>query len=242
MPDKKNWVVDIGNTRIKAGIFSQGRLLESATVTGYEALADMLQPAPQDEVLIVSVNWTEKALREKISFPFLFFDKETPLPIQNHYDSPATLGLDRLAAVIGSRAFVSGGPVLCIDLGTCITYDFMDGGDNYLGGAISPGIGLRAKAMNAFTARLPLVELGKEIPAFLGSDTRSCMKSGIYHGILGEIREYIRLFSLVHGEVTVFICGGDAEIFESLTKDHIFVIPNLVLYGLDRILTYNVEN
>ncbi len=220
----------------------QGQLLDSATVTGYEALADMLQPAAGDRVLIASVNWTEEDLREKIDFPFLFFDKETPLPILNHYRSPNTLGLDRLAAVIGARAFVADGAVLCIDLGTCITYDFMDGSDNFQGGAISPGMGLRARAMHAFTARLPLVEPIQEVPFFLGRDTRTCMKSGIYHGVLGEIHEYIRLFTASYGKVKVFICGGDAEIFESLTKDHIFVIPNLVLYGLDRILTYNVEN
>lgn len=173
--------------------------------------------------------------------PFLFFDHRTLLPIHNEYRSPGTLGWDRLAAVMGGRAFEPQKPLLCIDMGTCITYDFLDRENKYKGGAISPGLGLRSRAMNAYTARLPLVDIAKQTPLFLGTDTVGSIKSGIYYGVLGEMKEFIRQYRDAYGQVDVFICGGDAEIFESLTKDHIFVIPNLVLYGLDRILTYNVE-
>ncbi|WP_162416451.1 type III pantothenate kinase [Cyclobacterium roseum] len=241
VPDSKHWVIDIGNTRIKLGIFNQGKLLESTTLTDFASLAPKLTPDEWDKMLIASVTWSEQELREKIAFPFLYFDHQTPLPIQNEYQSPGTLGWDRLAAVMGARAFESKEPVLCIDMGTCITYDFLDRANRYQGGAISPGLGLRSKAMNAYTARLPLVEVAKQIPPFLGTDTMGSIKSGVYYGVLGEMKEYIHRFTARYGQVTVFICGGDAEIFESLTKDHIFVIPNLVLYGLDRILTYNVE-
>ncbi|MDN3687997.1 type III pantothenate kinase [Cyclobacterium jeungdonense] len=241
VPDRRHWVIDIGNTRIKLGIFNQGKLLESSTLADFASLVPKIKPGDRDKMLIASVTWTEEALREEIAYPFLFFDQHTPLPIRNEYQSPGTLGLDRLAAVMGARAFEPIGPVLCIDLGTCITYDFLDGENVYKGGAISPGLGLRSKAMNAYTARLPLVEVPQQTPPFLGKDTVGCIQSGIYYGILGEMKEYIHRFTAAYGQVNVFICGGDAEIFESLTKDHIFVIPNLVLYGLDRILTYNVE-
>lgn len=241
VPNRKHWVIDIGNTRIKLGIFNEGKLLELTTLTDFASLVPLLSPIDGDMMLIASVKWTEEALREKIAFPFLFFDQHTLLPIQNEYQSPGTLGLDRLAAVMGARAFEPKEPVLCIDLGTCITYDFLNRENGYKGGAISPGLGLRSKAMNAYTARLPLVEIPQQIPPFLGKDTVGSIKSGIYYGVLGEMKEYIHRFTAAYGQVNVFICGGDAEIFESLTKDHIFVIPNLVLYGLDRILTYHVE-
>lgn len=237
----RHWTIDIGNTRIKCGIFLNGKLLETKFFTDLLSFQAYFRPKEGDRVIMVSVKWNENELKEKFNIPFLFFDHKTPLPIFNDYDSPETLGLDRLAAVVGGRALKSDVPVLCIDLGTCITYDFLDKKNRYQGGAISPGVSLRARAMHEFTARLPLVDLTDENIPITGRNTVSCMQSGIFHGVAGEMKEYIRHYQEAFGQVHVFICGGDAEIFESLIKDHIFVIPNLVLYGLDRILTYNVE-
>lgn len=237
----RHWTVDMGNTRIKCGVFLEGELLESNSFTDLLSFKNYFRPEVDEQVIISSVKWSENELKETVKFPFLFFDRNTPLPVNNDYASPETLGLDRIAAVIGGRHLKKSGPVLCIDLGTCITYDFLDENDRFKGGAISPGLSLRARAMHEFTARLPLVHLtGENIPV-TGTDTVSCMQSGIFHGVMGEMKEYIRYYQKAFGEVHVFISGGDAEIFESLIKDHIFVIPNLVLYGLDRILTYNVE-
>ncbi|NHE55262.1 type III pantothenate kinase [Cyclobacterium plantarum] len=238
----RHWAIDIGNTRIKSGVFLNGKLLETKSFTDLLSFQAYFRPKVGEQVIMVSVKWNENELKEIFNIPFLFFDHNTPLPIFNAYASPGSLGLDRLAAVVGGRALKNKGPVLCIDLGTCITYDFLDGENKYQGGAISPGVSLRARSMHEFTARLPLVHLttGENIP-ITGRDTVSCMQSGIFHGVAGEMSAYIRYYQEAFGQVYVFICGGDAEIFESLIKDHIFVIPNLVLYGLDRILTYNVE-
>ncbi|AKP50476.1 type III pantothenate kinase [Cyclobacterium amurskyense] len=238
---QRHWVVDIGNTRIKTGVFENGRLVEDMSFSGLKECADYLKPQDGDRVLITSVRLSLNELREIFSFPFLYFDHQTPLEITNSYGTPETLGLDRVAAVIGARAYKMNGAVLVVDLGTCITYDFLDNKNNYLGGAISPGLSMRAKAMHEFTARLPLVNVRKTGVSYLGTSTETCMQSGVYHGIAEEIKGFIRKYQQDFGLVEVFICGGDAEIFESLIKDHIFVIPNLVLYGLDRILIYNVE-
>jgi type III pantothenate kinase len=237
----RHWVVDIGNTRIKTGIFEEGNLQEVNSFFIFDECITFLQPNQGDRVLISSVKHPLTKLKDVFSFPFLYFDHYTPLEITNLYKTPLTLGLDRLAAVIGSRSFVKEGAVLAIDLGTCITYDFLDSKNNYLGGAISPGMAMRARAMNEFTAQLPLVNAENTVIPYLGTSTEACMKSGIYHGIAEEIKGTIDKYQQDFNPLKVFICGGDAEIFESLIKDHIFVIPNLVLYGLDRILTYNVE-
>jgi type III pantothenate kinase len=238
---QRHWVVDIGNTRIKTGLFEKGALLESKSFSELSKCNDYLMPNKGDRVLITSVKLSLKELKEIFSFPFLYFDHETPLEIKNTYKTPHTLGLDRLAGVIGAKSFKNEGNLLVIDMGTCITYDFLNKKNIYLGGAISPGLTMRARAMHEFTARLPLIDVqNQEIP-YLGTDTTSCMASGIYHGVAEEIKGFIQRYRKDFGHIEVFICGGDAEIFESLIKDHIFVIPNLVLYGLDRILIYNVE-
>ncbi|WP_460515527.1 type III pantothenate kinase [Cyclobacterium sediminis] len=238
---QRHWVVDIGNSRIKTGLFENGTLLEANWFWKLHKCNEYLMPDKGDRVLITSVNLSLKELKETFSFPFLYFDHETPLEITNSYKTPQTLGLDRLAGVIGAKAFKGEENILVIDMGTCITYDFLNKKNIYLGGAISPGLKMRARAMHEFTARLPLINVqNQEIP-YLGTDTVSCMASGTYHGIAEEIKGFIQRYREEFGHVEVFICGGDAEIFESLIKDHIFVIPNLVLYGLDRILIYNVE-
>ncbi|WP_339923080.1 type III pantothenate kinase [uncultured Cyclobacterium sp.] len=238
---QRHWVVDIGNTRIKVGLFEKGTLLASRSFSELEGCRDYLAPEEGDRVLITSVKLSIEALKQVFSFPFLYFDHHTPLEITNAYETPKTLGLDRLAGVIGARSFKKDGAVLVIDMGTCITYDFLDLKNNYMGGAISPGLSMRARSMHEFTARLPLVKVGNAEISYLGTSTASCMESGIYHGITEEIKGFIQKYQQDFGHVEVFICGGDAEIFESLIKDHIFVIPNLVLYGLDRILKHNVE-
>lgn len=238
---QRHWVVDIGNTRIKTGLFEKGILLESKSFSEIAKCNDYLMPKEADRVLITSVKLSLNELKEIFTFPFLYFDHQTPLEITNSYKTPQTLGLDRLAGVIGTRSFKKEADVLVVDMGTCITYDYLNKKNNYLGGAISPGLRMRARAMHEFTARLPLVNVNNQEIPYLGNSTVSSMESGLYHGIAEEIKGFIQRYRESFGHIEVFICGGDAEIFESLIKDHIFVIPNLVLYGLDRILIYNVE-
>ena len=194
-----------------------------------------------DHCLISSVKWTDSELKSRIPFDFIYLSHETALPIENNYGSPATLGLDRIAAAIGAWSMVAAKPILAIDMGSCITFDLVDQSGTYLGGAISPGLAMRARAMNEFTARLPLVDLKNKPSELFGNTTALCMQIGLWSGISHEILGQIKAYQEKYPQIEVFVCGGDAQSFESLVKDHIFVVPNLVLHGLNAILNHNVE-
>lgn len=238
----KQLVVDIGNTRIKAALFEEDFLLEEFTFEDFSSFLSEAKNQEFNHAIISSVTYSEEQLLGLLDFPFLFLNSKTLLPFKNLYATPETLGVDRKAAVAGARTLFNDSPILAIDLGSCITYDFMDESDRYRGGAISPGLQMRFKAMSEFTARLPLanLELGKD-SKFIGDSTVSCLQSGVFYGIQFEMKGFIQEYQAQYHDLKVIICGGDSKIFESLTKDHIFVIPNLVLRGLNRILSYNVN-
>ncbi|WP_143959396.1 type III pantothenate kinase [Litoribacter populi] len=235
----RNLIIDIGNCRIKTGLFWSNKLQEERWFGLLSEVTQYAESVEMDQTLVSSVREDQDTLRNEWSFDFLYFDHTLPIPIFNRYSTPQTLGLDRLAAVIGALDWAQG-PLLSIDMGTCITYDLLDESRNYLGGAISPGLQMRARAMHEFTAKLPMVSFDQSVKA-VGDSTETCLQSGIFHGVKGEILGFVDQYAQNHTDLKVFICGGDANYFESLTKDHIFVIPNLVLHGLNRILTYNVE-
>lgn len=238
----KQLVVDIGNSRIKTALFENDLLMEDFIFEDVSLFLKYSKRQDFKHAIISSVTYTEDQLQELLKFPFLFLSSKTPLPFQNLYATPETLGVDRKAAVIGARTVFQNYPILAIDLGSCITYDFMDESDRYFGGAITPGLQMRFKVMNQQTARLPLVdlELGQQ-PKLTGDSTVTGLRSGVYYGIRFEMQGFIHAYQTQHADLKVIICGGDSKIFESLTKDHIFVIPNLVLRGLNRILSYNVN-
>ena len=236
-----NLIIDIGNTRIKAALFNQEALLWESV---YEDLAHAKKDFTSlqfEYCLISSVRWTQDELRKEFQFDFLFLTHETAFPIQNLYGSPKTLGLDRIAAAVGAWSKSEGSPVLAIDLGSCITYELVTELGQYLGGAISPGLRMRAKAMNQFTARLPLLELNQKPTELYGNTTVQCMQIGIWSGVQHEIVGQINAYQQEFPQLKVFVCGGDAQSFDSLVKDHIFVVQNLVLFGLNAILNHNVE-
>ncbi|MCC5938422.1 MAG: type III pantothenate kinase [Lunatimonas sp.] len=236
-----NFIIDIGNSRIKAARFRDGTMLADWSLMELSELNRLAGQLDVDQVLISSVKWGREELEQALDFAFVYFDYETLLPVENRYETPFTLGLDRIAAVIGARCFQEVGPVLVVDLGTCITFEFLDSNNAYLGGAISPGIQMRLEAMHRQTARLPLVSWPEAGAPLIGQNTIACMQSGMYHGVQHEVLGTIQTYQKRFENLGVYICGGDAKYFESLTKDPIFVIPNLVLFGLNRILTYNVE-
>ena len=236
-----NLIIDIGNTRIKSALFEGDKLLVEEVFEGLERALLSWNSASFDHCLVSSVKWSQPELLDILPFQFTYLSPETKLPIHNGYGTPASLGLDRIAGAIGAWAVRGKGPVLAIDLGTCITFDLIDGSNSYLGGAISPGFGMRAKAMHEQTARLPLVDLKVKPTELIGNNTITCMQIGVWHGIELELRGQIEAYTKKFPEIEVFVSGGDAQSFDSLAKDLIFVVPNLVLYGLNSILNHNVE-
>ena len=159
-------VIDIGNTFTKVAIFNNRDVVESFVYEGFglTEIKEIVDRHPIDRSIISSVDRdiADLELFLNANSRYLRFHAGIPTQIKNHYKTPQTLGLDRLAGVIGARSIFPGKNSLVIDAGTCITYDFIDSGANYRGGSISPGLAMRFTAMNAYTERLPLVELDPE--------------------------------------------------------------------------------
>ncbi len=155
--NKLNLTVDIGNSSTKAALFNRGGLIEVMPVVG-----DRLSVTSYDKAILVStrgeVPAIEQAMREQAWF-FIRFDHTTPLPVENLYATPETLGADRLAAAVGAHTLYPDRTMLVVDFGTAITYDIVTAGGQYLGGNISPGAGSRFRALYDYTEALPLCEL-----------------------------------------------------------------------------------
>jgi type III pantothenate kinase len=238
----KTLVIDWGNTRIKAAIFVEQKLEEKFLFNEPSELYAFLSEHHFAHTLISSVNKPAQEVLKKINATGkkLSLSIDLPLPIKIEYATPHTLGVDRIAAACGAIELFPLHNTLVIDAGTCVNYEFVDSNSRYWGGAISPGIEMRFKAMNTFTARLPLVSLNKEVD-LIGNSTESCMQSGVMNGIVGEVEGMIDRYKEKYPELKVVLCGGDAPLFENRLKPTIFAAPDLVLMGLNRILRYNAS-
>jgi len=234
-----NLAIDIGNTSIKAGLFEGDELILLERFANLDQLKAFVIQKGSLPTAICSVKYSFDQLIDAIpklqNAIFLTCKTETPLNID--YKTPQTLGMDRLAAAIGGYELYKGKRALIIDLGTCITYDLLEEA-TYKGGVIAPGLKMRFKAMNEFTANLPLVEVF-ETEEIIGKSTIESMNSGVLNGIVGEIEHYISQLLLKNADLEVIITGGDAHLFESKIKSDIFVAPEIVLLGLNGVLKKN---
>jgi type III pantothenate kinase len=235
-----NLVVDYGNSAAKVGIFDHQNLVESLTFQALDALQKFLTASSADQIIISSVNEnTEQILPYSNARKKFVLSPDLPLPIKNKYATPRTLGMDRIASACGAWALFPFENSLSIDAGTCITYEFLDKEGNYRGGAISPGLSMRFKAVHTFTAKLPLIS-PKQNVSLIGDSTETSIQSGVINGLLGEIEGFIARYEKEFGSLRVILCGGDARFFENQLKASIFASPELVLIGLNSILNYNV--
>lgn len=238
----KNIVIDRGNSSIKVGVFEHTALMGIYEFIKPKELIDFVAAQNPGSILLSSVVKKSKKLTGKLKeyAKVIRLNHKTRLPFVNDYETPETLGPDRIAAVAGVYYEFKGENCLVIDAGTCVTYDFINSSGHYLGGAISPGLKMRAKALNIFTSKLPYVEFNEHADV-LGTTTNSCIESGVVNGLVMEIEGMIAYYRRTFGEIKVVICGGDSNFFESKLKGHIFAVANLVLSGLNRILLYNIE-
>ena len=166
-----------------------------------------------------------------------FLSYKSKLPFSIEYDTPETLGTDRIAAVAGAHRLYPGKDVLVIDAGTAITFDLLCG-TTYKGGNISPGISMRFSALHQFTGRLPLIDRISEY-TFPGRNTHDAIVAGVISGIIYEINEYIRTFEEKHPGIKVIISGGDGEILRDKISYSAEYLPDVVIDGLNYILEYN---
>ncbi len=238
-----NLSIDLGNTYAKTGLFAEGKLVETNWKLTYQELINYAQIVNPEQIMISSVSYSEEQLQRKFSTitPKIYLLKNTtPVPLTKLYDTPETLGADRVAAIIGAKVLYPQSNCVVIDMGTCITYDLVDANDNFHGGIISPGVQMRFKAMNTFTKRLPLLK-PEPIPTLIGKSTNHAMQSGVMNGLLAEINGLVEAYDKVLTNINVIFCGGDASYFANRIKYPNFVVPELVLIGLNRILEYNVK-
>jgi type III pantothenate kinase len=243
-----NLTLDWGNTRLKAGWFEQGQLRETARYTSPDDLRAALLQRPPQHVIVSSTSRPADELRQLLDdfdggVDWLLLSPTLPVPIQNAYETPHTLGADRLAAAVGAALLFPGKPCLVFDLGTCITADFVSPG-TFEGGLISPGLRMRLRAMHTFTARLPLPELPEPgtWPPHTARSTRDALLSGAMNGMAAELNGIIDHYANLHPDLRVIVCGGDGPLFVNRLKPGIFAVPELVLLGLHQILLYNVAS
>ena len=238
-----NLIIDIGNTAAKVALFDGGEMVEVLTESNQslDCLEALCAKYPVEQGIVATViDLSERVLAALVALPFplLWLDSKTPLPVTNLYETPETLGYDRMAAVVGANEQYPRRDILVIDAGTCITYEFIDSKGQYHGGNISPGMQMRFKALNQFTGRLPLIDSnGRKLP--MGKDTETAIRAGVKKGIEYEIAGYITAMKHKYPELLVFLTGGDDFSFDSSVKSIIFADRFLVLKGLNRILNYN---
>lgn len=238
-----NLVIDVGNTTVKSAVFNGKELIEMMGSSDYSLgfLPDLFTKYQIQHTIIATViDLSEDALAKLETLPgsLLWLNKNTPLPIKNLYDTPETLGYDRIAAAVGANDQYPGRDILVIDAGSAITYEFIDKDGQYHGGNISPGVQMRFKALNQFTGRLPLINSEGETP-WIGTNTDTAIRAGVLKGIEYEITGYITSLKHKYPELLVFLTGGDEFSFDTNLKNDIFADRFLVLKGLNRILNYN---
>ncbi|NQV02864.1 MAG: type III pantothenate kinase [Bacteroidia bacterium] len=238
--------IDFGNTFHKAGIFDGEELVrvERYDRLNLPRLKDLLAEFPQVRDGIVSSvvhypNGTKKFLQNHLHC-FVELTHRTPLPLINKYRTPGTLGRDRIACAVAASRLFQGVPSLVINAGTCITYDLVTARDEYLGGAISPGLQMRLRAMHTFTRKLPLLEL-QDPDNLTGIDTRQSILSGAVHGSVAEVTGMIGKYRKAYPDLQVILSGGDMEYLDKLLKIRIFALPNIVMVGLNYILEHNLQ-
>lgn len=187
---------------------------------------------------VVDLSERVQSQLDALNISLLWLNHTTPLPVVNLYETPKTLGYDRMAAVVGAYSQFPGKDILVIDAGTCITYEFIDSKGRYHGGNISLGLQMRLKALHQFTGRLPLVSI-EGASCLMGRNTETAIRSGVLKGIEYEISGCIKSMKAKYPGLLVFLTGGDEFSFETNIKNSIFADRFLVLKGLNRILNYN---
>jgi len=238
--------IDVGNTLVKLAVFDREEMVSLQRYDDLDKaiLNDVFRENNQLNAGIIStVRNLPASLTEYISdhIPLTFLSHNTRLPIKVEYDTPETLGMDRIAAVVGAQHLFPGKNLLVIETGTCFTYDFIDREGVYRGGSISPGMELRFAALHNFTDKLPLVEPVKNAE-LTGKTTETSIQSGVINGLIAEIQGVITMYEGNYENLTIILSGGKLDYFDKNLKNNIFAVPNIVLTGLNIILEFNDKN
>ncbi|MCR1025389.1 type III pantothenate kinase [Cellulophaga baltica] len=239
-----NLIIDAGNSLIKISVF-----LDKIEIHHEQfAISEFVKRIKQvfgaypniTNAIISSVGALDKKDMAVVS---LFCEvhqltNKTKTPFKNSYATPETLGVDRIALATAAFYHNPNSNTLVIDAGTCITYDVVNDYGEYIGGAISPGIQMRYKALHQQTAKLPQLEK-EDLIDFIGNSTETCIHSGVVNGVSVEVNGIIEQYNHRFNNLTVILTGGDALFLSKRTKNTIFANPKFLLEGLNCLLEYN---
>lgn len=240
-----NLVLDIGNSYTKIAFFEQEEMIDFKRFrgSGDKYLSKTIKKYQPEAAIVSTVTSLNPLLEDLLNrqTKLIKFSANTLKSIKNHYRTPETLGLDRLAGVAGARHLYPRKGNLIIDAGTCITYDFVDADGNYFGGSISPGILMRYQALKHYTKRLPLLQPDKDFALRSGADTTEAIRSGIQNGVIYEVEGFIKNYADRNPEMNIILTGGDWIFFDTQLKNSIFapylkIEPYLVLKGLNAVI------
>ncbi|MDR0603639.1 MAG: type III pantothenate kinase [Bacteroidales bacterium] len=239
-----NLILDFGNTCKKLAVVSERKTVFFITQSHIgidDIVAIEKKYKIRNAILSSVINDTqtiENYLTEK--YTFVKLSEKTPLPVKNVYRTKDTLGSDRLACAVAAQNLFPEENVLVLQLGTCITSDFITEEGVYMGGSISPGMEMRFKALHHFSDKLPLIEY-QSIDYITGQSSEEAILSGVIHGIIAECNYLIANYKSKYPYLKVIVTGGNLKAFENAIKGEITPFPELVISGLDLILYYNVE-
>lgn len=241
-----NLVVDIGNTRLKYAFFRQGERMQ----TGYEReemfrlLEKYVREGEPVSIFLSGSGKIEDSLRSRLMHYadyWLEARPGMPLPVSIGYETPETLGFDRIAGCIGARLFFPDKEILVVDSGTAITYNYLSKADVFLGGNIAPGMEIRFCALHLYTDKLPYVKAEQELKAY-GRNTHDAILIGVMKGILWEVGGCIAEFLQACPDGQVVVTGGNSMYLEKKLSREVFFEKYLGLYGLNEILEYNKKD
>ena len=237
-----NLIIDIGNSFTKVYLYNSGKPIFFKIINSLDELKNSIVLYFK-EISHVIVSDVKRDNIENILSMFeekiIFLVKECRLPFKSRYKTMYSLGDDRIALVNSAFKKFPNENVLIIDIGTCITYDFLVDKGEYLGGLISPGFEIRYKSLNFYTANLPLVKKIEERKNFIGDSTQTSIQSGVYFGIINEINLNINFFLKNYKNTKVVITGGNSKVLSKKIKNTIFADQYFLSDGLNYLLDYN---
>jgi len=241
-----NLIIDIGNTRVKLAVYEENSCLNKQIVLKEDFLKKVkkiLKEYPEiKKGIISSVDFFSKEEENELKqlLELTIVSSSMSLPFKSLYQTPKTLGLDRIALIAAAADQYQQKDVLVIDAGTCITYDFLNSKNEYLGGAISLGLTIRYEALHNLTAKLPLLN-PDDSDYFIGNSTESSIHSGVINGLVNEIDGVIQQYQSTYKDLTIILTGGDINFLAKRLKSSIFANSNFLLEGLNHLLKINTD-
>ncbi len=235
-----NLTIDIGNSLIKYGLFTKDKLTLKGVIQkdDFSAFKEMISTNNVKHIIYAAVADIPVDLKSILNDfkSVVALQTNTPVPLQNKYLTPETLGTDRLANACGAVALFPGKDVVVVDLGTCLKFDVVTADGSYLGGAISPGMHMRFRALNQQTALLPLITPQVE-PLLVGRNTEESIRSGVMNGMMAELNDITWQYRKMFPRLEIILTGGDSNFFLNQFKSRIFAAPYLTLIGLNHIVS-----